>query len=102
MLVRWVSDSVTRWPHWRGLTSDPVNGAVVQLWQCIDNHPPQEWIVENGQVKLAGTNFCLDFPLGTATGIGDLHIWECTCNKNQAFRVRCGLYPGQDPNCTDK
>lgn len=40
--------------------------------------------MEKGQVRLAGTNFCLDAVNG---GGKDLQIWECTCNKNQAFRV---------------
>lgn len=80
---------------------DPHNGAIVKLWQCIDNHPPQEWIVANGQVKLAGTNFCLDVPGGDARGRPDLQIWECSCNKNQAWRVRCTLQPDIVPDCAD-
>lgn len=51
----------------------------------------------NGQVKLAGTNFCLDVPGGVVGG--DLQIWECSCNKNQAWRVRCTLYPDRQPDC---
>lgn len=41
--------------------------------------------MDKGQVKLAGTNFCLD--VRDDDPRAGLQIWECSYNKSQAFRV---------------
>lgn len=79
------------------LTPDPQNGAKVKLWQCYDNHPPQEWVISRGQIKLAGTNLCLDIPGGDTTYTTGVQVWECSCNTNQAWRLRDTLFPGGQP-----
>lgn len=79
------------------LTPDPQNGAKVKLWQCYDNHPPQEWVISRGQIKLAGTNLCLDVPGGDTAYTTGVQVWECSCNTNQAWRLRDTLFPGGQP-----
>lgn len=65
------------------LTEDPVAGTKVHLWTC-HGQAQQQWVVANGQVKLAGKNLCLDVTDGDPSK--QVQVWDCVPgSKNQKF-----------------
>ncbi|KAL0951944.1 hypothetical protein HGRIS_008595 [Hohenbuehelia grisea] len=60
--------------------NNQANGTPVQVYDC-NGSGAQNWIINPGttQVKLAGTNFCLDAGSTPANGV-ELKIWQCFDN----------------------
>ncbi|TFK21499.1 G-X-X-X-Q-X-W domain-containing protein [Coprinopsis marcescibilis] len=56
------------------------NGTPVQVYDC-NGTAAQNWVIYRGptQVRLAGTNFCLDAGSSPANGVG-MKIWQCYDN----------------------
>ncbi|PPQ75089.1 hypothetical protein CVT24_010154 [Panaeolus cyanescens] len=59
------------------------NGQPVQIYDC-NGTPAQMWAIRRGgqQLKVAGTNYCLDAGSNPANGIG-MKIWTCYDNLPQ-------------------
>jgi hypothetical protein len=56
------------------------NGTPVQIYDCNGTNA-QKWVIRqgSGQVRVAGTNFCLDAGSSPANGVG-MKIWQCYNN----------------------
>lgn len=56
------------------------NGTPVQLYDCNGSNA-QQWVIRSGtgQIRVAGTNFCLDAGSSPADGV-KMKIWQCFDN----------------------
>jgi hypothetical protein len=65
------------------------NGLQMKVWTCFNDLPQQNWTVSSsGQIKLAGTNFCLDLTDGSTANRNILQLWTCSNgNANQVWTM---------------
>jgi hypothetical protein len=65
------------------------NGLQMKVWTCFDDLPQQNWTVSSsGQIKLTGTNLCLDLTNGSTANRNILQLWTCSNgNANQVWTM---------------
>lgn len=55
----------------------------MKVWQCYDNHPPQQFKYENERIIHIPTGFCVDVKDGDRQ---QLQLWKCfDGNTNQRW-----------------
>ena len=60
----------------------------VHLWTCIASNPNQRWDIVNGNIRLHGTNLCLDNKYNRAANGNQLVVYQCTGSPAQKWSFR--------------
>ena len=65
---------------------DTTNGALLQMWECIDGSDTQQWTFQNNMLVYAlDPTKCVDLLGGDATNGNLLGLWDCWNSESQQW-----------------